>query len=103
MLHLSLDGATAETHDAFRGFRGSFDRTLEILRGALDLGVPVQIGTTVCRVNAGELAALAAQIRNSGATVWNVFFLVPTGRGRLSDMLSAEGARAGVATAGRAR
>lgn len=90
MVHLSLDGATAETHDAFRGVPGSFQRTWEALREALDLGIPVQIGTTVCRVNAGELPALAAHVRDAGARVWSVFFLVPTGRGGRADMLSAE-------------
>lgn len=90
MVHISLDGPSAEVHDAFRGVGGSFDRTIEILRDALDLGLPVQIGTTVCRINAGDLAAIANHVGDAGARVWSVFFLVPTGRGRLEDMLSPE-------------
>jgi MoaA/NifB/PqqE/SkfB family radical SAM enzyme len=31
-IHVSIDGSTAEVHDAIRGRRGSFDRALETLR-----------------------------------------------------------------------
>lgn len=89
MVHISLDGASAAIHDAFRGVRGSFARTMEILRDALDLGLPVQIGTTVCRRNVHDLAGIAAHVRAVGATVWSVFFLVPTGRAQVADMLDA--------------
>lgn len=88
MLHLSLDGASAEVHDRFRGVAGSYQRTLEILRDAQDVGLPLQIGTTVSRLNAGDLPAIAEQVAGAGARVWSVFFLVPTGRGKATDMLS---------------
>ncbi|MBI4504805.1 MAG: TIGR04053 family radical SAM/SPASM domain-containing protein [Chloroflexi bacterium] len=91
MVHLSLDGATAEVHDAFRGVHGSFQRTIEILRDALDLGLPVQIGTTVSWRNVADLEGIAAHVRAAGARVWSVFFLVPTGRAKAADMLDAEG------------
>ncbi len=89
MLHLSLDGASAQVHDRFRGVAGSYQRTLEILRDAQDVGLPLQIGTTVSRYNAGDLPAIAEQVAAIGARVWSVFFLVPTGRGKAADMLSA--------------
>lgn len=89
MIHISLDGATAEVHDAFRGVRGSFQRTQEIVRDVVDAGLPLQIGTTVSRYNVDTLPALAEQVAAAGATVWSVFFLVPTGRGQARDMLSA--------------
>lgn len=90
MVHLSLDGATAGVHDAFRGVRGSFERTMEILGDALDLGLPVQIGTTVSRRNVADLEGITAHVRAAGAKVWSVFFLVPTGRAQAADMLDAE-------------
>src|SRR5574341_2694955 len=37
-LAVSLDGPTAESHDAFRGFRGTFARTMGIMRDARDVG-----------------------------------------------------------------
>lgn len=88
MLHLSLDGASAQVHDRFRGVAGSYQRTLEILRDAQEVGLPLQIGTTVSRLNAGDLPAIAEQVAAAGARVWSVFFLVPTGRGKATDMLS---------------
>jgi radical SAM protein len=88
-LHLSLDGATAETHDRFRGVRGSFARTWQAIEAARELGLPLQIGTTVSRVNVHELAALAELVAASGAVMWSVFFLVPTGRAQQAQMLDA--------------
>jgi len=88
-LHLSLDGATAETHDRFRGVRGSFARTWQAIHAARDLGLPLQIGTTVSRVNVHELPVLADLVAASGAVMWSVFFLVPTGRAQQAQMLDA--------------
>lgn len=89
MIHVSLDGATPEVHDAFRGVRGSFQRTQEIIRDVIDLGLPLQIGTTVSRYNIETLTAIAEQVAAAGVSVWSVFFLVPTGRGQARDMISA--------------
>ena len=88
MLHLSLDGASAETHDRFRGVRGSYERTIARMRDAAELDLLLQIGTTVSRHNLSELAAIGDRAADIGATVWTVFFLVPTGRGQAADMLT---------------
>ncbi|GAB4330541.1 MAG: TIGR04053 family radical SAM/SPASM domain-containing protein [Dehalococcoidia bacterium] len=90
-LHLSLDGASAETHDRFRGVRGSFDRTMRAMTDAAEAGPPLQVGTTVTRTNVDELEAIAGVVERAGAVMWSVFFLVPTGRGQATDMLDAEG------------
>ena len=89
-LHLSLDGATAETHDAFRQVHGSFDRTLRGMEAALQVGLSLQIGTTVTRRNLADLPAIAELIAGFGALMWSAFSLVPTGRGREEDMISPE-------------
>jgi radical SAM protein len=88
MVHVSLDGL-GPTHDAFRGVAGSFARTLGIIRDVRRLGLPLQIGTTVTRQTVGDLPALADLLRDADIQVWNVFFLVPTGRGQRQDMLGA--------------
>jgi radical SAM protein len=88
MIHLSLDGSEA-THDAFRGVVGSFRRTLEIMQDVRELGLPLQIGTTVTRQTVPDLPALAELVMARDIQVWNVFFLVPTGRGQQADMLGA--------------
>ena len=89
-LAISLDGATAATHDAFRGMSGSFARSLDAIRWANEIGLPVQINTTFSRRNIGEIDAIVALMETLWITLWSVFFLVPTGRGKLSDLLSAD-------------
>lgn len=87
---LSLDSADQQRHDAFRGVAGSFWRTMEIAAAARALGLPLQIGTTLTAGNAGELEAVAALVERLGVVLWSVFLLVPTGRARPSDMVTAE-------------
>lgn len=87
---VSLDGATAQRHDGFRGVEGSFRITLEALRAAREAGLETQVNTTVTRHNAAALGQIAALVGQSGARLWSVFFLVLTGRARLEDDLSAE-------------
>lgn len=89
-LALSMDGASAETHDAFRGLQGSFARTLDAVRWANEIGLPVQINTTFSRRNIGEIDAIVSLMKSLKITLWSVFFLVPTGRGKLDDLLGAE-------------
>lgn len=90
MVHVSLDGARAETHDAFRGFTGTFDRVMRILDDLRDLGMPVQVGTTVTRSNIDELPSMVELMAGYDVRMWNLFFLVPTGRGRGLAMVDAE-------------
>jgi radical SAM protein len=87
---LSLDGASAESHDEFRGESGSFEQTIEAAEAAREAGLPLQINTTVCASTAGELPALRDRVSDLGAVLWSVFFLVPVGRGRLLDPVSPE-------------
>jgi len=87
MVHVSLDGALAPTHDAFRGFAGTYARATRLLADLADLGMPAQVGTTVTRSNVGELPQLADLVGAYGVRVWSVFFLVPTGRGRADQMI----------------
>jgi len=89
-LAVSMDGASADTHDAFRGMTGSFARTLDAVRWANEIGLPVQINTTFSRRNIGEIDEIVALMEKLKITLWSVFFLVPTGRGKLNDLLSAD-------------
>lgn len=79
-LAVSLDGADAATHDAFRQVKGSHARTFEIIADARAAGLPVQINTTVTRHNLDQLEAIADQLGGLDIALWSVFFLVPTGR-----------------------
>jgi AdoMet-dependent heme synthase len=86
---LSLDGATAESHDAFRGVQGVFDATLDAGRTVREVGLRLQINTTVTRGNVAELPRMLQSVLHLGADMWSVFFLVPTGRGKHLEPLTA--------------
>jgi len=80
-LGISLDGADAATHDSFRGWSGSFARTLEMLADARTLGLGVQINTSITRRNFHQIDAMAELLAREGIFMWSVFFLIPVGRG----------------------
>ncbi len=89
-LAVSLDGSQAQVHDEFRGMSGSFERTMEAIESANDVGLPVQINTTLSRANVADFDQIAALMETKKIALWSVFFLVPTGRGKINDLLSAE-------------
>lgn len=78
---ISLDGPNAEVHDAFRGFSGSFEKTLEMLAYARELQLPVQVNTSITRRNFGLIDEIAELLQSQGIMMWSVFFLIPVGRG----------------------
>ena len=89
-LAISLDGPTAEIHDAFRRVPGSYDWTLRAVRWAHEIDLPAQINTTITRHNLGQLDDVIALLETLDIVLWSVFFLVPTGRGQSIDLISAE-------------
>jgi radical SAM protein len=89
-LAISLDGPTAEIHDAFRRVPGSYDWTLRAVRWAHEVELPVQINTTITRRTLPHLDPMIALMHELKIVLWSVFFLVPTGRGSASDLISAE-------------
>ncbi len=84
-LSISLDGADASTHDAFRGTPGAFEKSLAGIRCAKDAGIHFQINTTVSKINAGQLPRIIDLAESIGASAVDFFFLVPTGRGKKID------------------
>jgi radical SAM protein len=87
---ISLDGPDAATHDAFRQVPGTFDRAMEALRAAREVGLETQIQTTVTRRNKALLGQIAERVFETGGKMWSVFFLVVTGRAMEADDLTAE-------------
>lgn len=93
-LALSLDGATAASHDAFRGVAGSYAWTLEGAREVVARGIPLQINTMVTGDTAAELPAIYEVVRDLGITRWALFFLIATGRGQgLAEVTPAQSER----------
>ncbi|MGB8260289.1 MAG: TIGR04053 family radical SAM/SPASM domain-containing protein [Terracidiphilus sp.] len=89
-LGISLDGSTPEIHDRFRGLPGAWDRTIQAIEWASEVGIPIQVHTTISRHNAHDLDNLCALFEKQKIVMWNVFFLVPLGRGQQADLLSGE-------------
>ncbi|MGV1003462.1 MAG: TIGR04053 family radical SAM/SPASM domain-containing protein [Candidatus Nanopelagicales bacterium] len=87
---LSLDGATPATHDGVRGIPGHFDQTVPAIRALVAAGLTVQINTTVMSANLAELAEVARIVADTGAHIWEVFFLVHVGRGEATGAITAQ-------------
>ena len=89
-LGISLDGSSPEIHDVFRGLPGAWARTIQAVEWAGEAGIPIQVHSTISRHNAHDLDNLCALFEKLAIVMWNVFFLVPVGRGQLGDLLSGE-------------
>jgi radical SAM protein len=94
MIHVSLDGADAVTHDGLRGVPGTYERAMDTLALLHGLQIPTQVGTTLGRHNLHQLEAMASLMAEYGARMWSVFFLVPTGRATAQQMITAPEAEA---------
>ena len=79
-ISISLDGASAETHDAFRGVPGSFAAACHALECARDAGLAFQVNTTVTRHNAAELPAVLDLAITLGARTLEGMNAVPDAR-----------------------
>jgi radical SAM protein len=87
-LGISLDGPNAQVHDAFRGWKGSFEQTKAMLLAARELGMAVQVNTTVGRRNVDSLTLMAEFLTRYGIAMWALFFLVPVGRGAAEERIT---------------
>jgi radical SAM protein with 4Fe4S-binding SPASM domain len=84
MISLSLDGSTTQIHDNFRQVPGAFDLALKNIGTAKQGGMPFRINTTVTKHNVSDLDAMQKLAVELGAKEWDVFMLVPTGRGKVT-------------------
>jgi AdoMet-dependent heme synthase len=87
---VSLDASCATLHDNFRRVPGSFDLTLRAILAANREGIPVQVNTTVTRRTIGDLPAMVPILETLGISMWSVFFVVPTGRAKVQDLVTPE-------------
>ncbi len=91
-LSLSLDALDPDRHDRFRNVRGAWRNTVEGAEILNRTGLPFIVQTTAGSHNLGELDAIADFAHDRlAAKVWNLYFLVPTGRGQfVSDITPAQ-------------
>ncbi len=78
---ISLDGACAAVHDGIRGVPGHFEHTLAAIALLRAAGITVQVNTVVTSETLEELPTILRLAREAGAKIWELFFLVRTGRG----------------------
>jgi len=87
---ISVDGHDAASHDDFRGIPGTFDRAMQALSHARDIGLDTQFQTTVTRRNMAHLPAIADIVTEMRSKMWSLFFLIVTGRALENDDLLPE-------------
>lgn len=81
-ISISLDGATRESHDKFRGVEGAFDGSMKGLALAKEAGIEFQINTTITQSNLDQITRIQDLAVTLGAVAHHIFLLVPTGRGK---------------------
>jgi radical SAM protein len=77
----SVDFPRAELHDEFRGVRGAFAKSMEAIEWAHKHQIPVQVNTTLSGRSVPYLEEMVELVQRLGIVFWEVFFLVPMGRG----------------------
>ena len=80
-LSFSLDGSDSYSHDSFRRVTGAFEITLSAIEKSREHGIRFQIDTTVTSRNIEHVPKIAHLAQELGAYCFNLFILVPTGRG----------------------
>jgi radical SAM protein with 4Fe4S-binding SPASM domain len=91
-VEISIDGATAKTHDAFRGVPGAFNRAVAGLKNAVAEDLCACIATTATKSNLQEMPDIVTLAEEIGAERFTYFNFIPTGRGKehFDQDLSAE-------------
>ena len=79
---VSIDGASAKSHDEFRRVPGAFDEAWRGIENIKAAGVPFQINTTITKHNIAEIPDILSLAIERGAVALHIFLLVPTGCGR---------------------
>jgi SynChlorMet cassette radical SAM/SPASM protein ScmF len=78
---VSLDGATAATHEYMRNVSGSFERTLQGIRSLVEAGLRPQIICTLHKGNVGELEQLLTLAEKLGVSSLKLNIVQQVGRG----------------------
>jgi len=79
-IQISLDGATAKTHDWLRG-KGAFDKAMTGIKNAVESKITVGLATTVTSENVKEVPKIIDLAEKVGADIWMHYNFIPAGRG----------------------
>lgn len=86
MIHVSLDGFSAEIHDAIRGVQGSFEKTVNGIRNLLRVGVPTRVGYVITKSNVQSLPHFVEFVATLGVQRVILATPQPTGRALLNEL-----------------
>jgi radical SAM protein with 4Fe4S-binding SPASM domain len=78
---ISLDGATVETHDSFRGINGVYEKTVQGIKNCVNEGFFVNIAATATKYNYEEIPKIIDLCEEFGVNWFMLYNFVPTGRG----------------------
>lgn len=81
-IEVSLDGATGETHDSFRGVQGCFNIAIQGIKNSVEAGIFTCIATTATSYNLHEIPKIIELAKKLGVRRVIVFNFIPTGRGK---------------------
>ena len=81
-VEISIDGATAQTHDAFRGVPGAFEKAIKGLKTCVEADLCACIATTATKSNIEEMPQILELAEEVGAERFTYFNFIPTGRGK---------------------
>ncbi len=71
----------ADAHDRVRRVPGTFAKVMDAVGWAHEADIPLQINTVISAANVHELESVITLVSRLGIVFWEVFFLVPVGRG----------------------
>jgi radical SAM protein with 4Fe4S-binding SPASM domain len=81
-IDISIDGATAKTHDDFRGVPGAFDKAIAGLKNCVEADICACIATTVGKNNMSELPGIIDLAEKFEVERFTYFNFIPAGRGK---------------------
>jgi len=80
-VEISIDGATPQIHDEFRGIPGAFERTVEGVKNCVEAGIDTCIATVLHRDNISELNKIIELAKSLDVRFMH-FNYIPTGRAK---------------------
>jgi SynChlorMet cassette radical SAM/SPASM protein ScmF len=80
-ISISIDGATAKTHDPFRGVKGSFDKAMQGIEYMAKVGFKPEIIMSLHSGNVDEIEQFVKLAEEAGAGSVKFNLIQPSGRG----------------------
>lgn len=80
-VQISLDGMDPKTHDSFRKVDGAWHRAVKAINNFVDMGIFVEVATTVTELNLEEIPEMIDFVRDLGVNWFMLYNFIPTGNG----------------------